>query len=757
MSNPKPSVGRGRARGRVKDGDSPGISPVGVRQSGIPNSEHHNSKPDPQRSKGRGKKPEVQLYVPRGRRSQESSCGNSHSEESQSLQSNSTECDQYPISELKNPQGGATESHEKTDDIEKNLTSSDMKPVQTKPRKSKTAQVYMPPGRRREQEKGQSLSESSERGSDGDQWDADNADTHNIDTEVDTCCKKEKELVRDVLSFKNEDTKLCKTTEHLNPDISPRPETNDAVHICENIVQSEHGTGDVSTKVHDKLDTVSSDLLREQTLGGEQSNINNRTNKPDSIENNEHSNKHDNSGKIENNDISNDLMTSNNGAPEQHEQSDNVISGDTVLSSESNRREVCISISHDSGARTLDSQSVQSGDVTGSHDKTVLDACSKKDSSNHLGREKDEKSLQPDFNGKSNQSKSEVPDSWENEDSDSGSHEELTCSAPKAKKTTNVKSKTSEKPVKDEKSSTNTEKRVKNSSKVIVRNDKLAAFGWDLYTDETNESTAERERAESEEKDDYKKKSGKKKTGKGKNKLKKKLDSPAESVEIDQQETESVVPEKKPVQSDEDASWDTMFDDDGDSLDPNTLEELSGNVGKVKVKKPVINYLNYQPKEPELDCEGMNHVIEIFDFSSEMKTEDLLSAFSMFKSKGFDIKWVDDTHALGVFSSVIAANEALQFTHPLLKVGPLSLASRESKIKAKKAVEFLQPYKERPETTAVVARRMLTGALGLKTKVSKEQREKETEEKRKLKQAKDKKKKERKQKDDIWEGNVTSE
>ena len=49
MSNPKPSVGRGRARGRVKDGDSPGISPVGVRQSGIPNSEHHNSKPEPQR------------------------------------------------------------------------------------------------------------------------------------------------------------------------------------------------------------------------------------------------------------------------------------------------------------------------------------------------------------------------------------------------------------------------------------------------------------------------------------------------------------------------------------------------------------------------------------------------------------------------------------------------------------------------------------------------------------------------------------
>ena len=50
--------------------------------------------------------------------------------------------------------------------------------------------------------------------------------------------------------------------------------------------------------------------------------------------------------------------------------------------------------------------------------------------------------------------------------------------------------------------------------------------------------------------------------------------------------------------------------------------------------------------------------------------------------------------------------------------------------------EFLQPYKARPETTAVVARRMLAGALGLKPKVSKEQREKEREEKHKLKEAK---------------------
>ena len=32
--------------------------------------------------------------------------------------------------------------------------------------------------------------------------------------------------------------------------------------------------------------------------------------------------------------------------------------------------------------------------------------------------------------------------------------------------------------------------------------------------------------------------------------------------------------------------------------------QLTGNVGKVSVKKPIINYLNYQPKEPDLDYEG---------------------------------------------------------------------------------------------------------------------------------------------------------
>jgi len=46
--------------------------------------------------------------------------------------------------------------------------------------------------------------------------------------------------------------------------------------------------------------------------------------------------------------------------------------------------------------------------------------------------------------------------------------------------------------------------------------------------------------------------------------------------------------------------------------------------------------------------------------------------------------------------------------------------------------EYLQPYKPRPETSASVARNLVAGALGLQTRVSKEQRELERQ---KLKQA----------------------
>lgn len=120
-------------------------------------------------------------------------------------------------------------------------------------------------------------------------------------------------------------------------------------------------------------------------------------------------------------------------------------------------------------------------------------------------------------------------------------------------------------------------------------------------------------------------------------------------------------------------------------------------------------------------------------------------------SSDFDIVWVDDTHALAVFGSQVAANAALHFTFPDLKVRVLSQATRESKNKAKNCTDRLLPFKKRPQTSLDAARRLVGRHLGLKVQVSKEQLQAE---KKVLQEAKDRRRQIRKQTNDVWEGNV---
>lgn len=63
--------------------------------------------------------------------------------------------------------------------------------------------------------------------------------------------------------------------------------------------------------------------------------------------------------------------------------------------------------------------------------------------------------------------------------------------------------------------------------------------------------------------------------------------------------------------------------------------------------------------------------------------------------------------------------------------------------------EFLQPAKERPETSAALARRLVINALGVRSKQSKTDREAEL---KKLQEARERKRMEAKQREDIWEG-----
>uniref|UniRef100_A0A3Q1K5C5 Uncharacterized protein n=1 Tax=Anabas testudineus TaxID=64144 RepID=A0A3Q1K5C5_ANATE len=173
---------------------------------------------------------------------------------------------------------------------------------------------------------------------------------------------------------------------------------------------------------------------------------------------------------------------------------------------------------------------------------------------------------------------------------------------------------------------------------------------------------------------------------------------------------------------------------------------------KESMQEPRFDYYNMdrdEDEDVELREDELSHIVEIYDFPTEFKTEDLLKSFQCYQQRGFDIKWIDDSHALGLFSSPIAAREALRSKHPMMKLRPLSKSSSATKVKARSCSDYLLPAKERPQTSAALARRLVIGALGVKSNLTKDQREAE---RRKLQEAKEQKRLAAKQRDDAWEG-----
>ncbi|XP_067646200.1 probable serine/threonine-protein kinase nek3 isoform X2 [Eurosta solidaginis] len=201
-------------------------------------------------------------------------------------------------------------------------------------------------------------------------------------------------------------------------------------------------------------------------------------------------------------------------------------------------------------------------------------------------------------------------------------------------------------------------------------------------------------------------------------------------------------------EEEEEDDWENMFDDSGECIDPKIMNELTASVGKVKIELPRMDYTAYLTKQSILNDEEFPHVLEVSNFPVEFKNHDLLMLFSQYKESGFDIKWVDDTHALAVFSSSRIAAEVLAMGHPFVALKPLAEATIESRLKAKKCAASLQPYRQRPETCAALARRLVTGALGVRLKTAAAEREIE---KRVLREAKERKMLAAKQRDEIWE------
>eukprot|EP00731_Ephydatia_muelleri_P021160 Em0013g887a len=97
----------------------------------------------------------------------------------------------------------------------------------------------------------------------------------------------------------------------------------------------------------------------------------------------------------------------------------------------------------------------------------------------------------------------------------------------------------------------------------------------------------------------------------------------------------------------------------------------------------------------------------------------------------FRLKWVDDTHALSIFNSSHLAHQASRITFPRFNARMLALGSDQSKAVGRKVAEDMRPLlgmgelQPRPKTTAMVARRFVCNALGVRVCVSKEQKEKE--------------------------------
>lgn len=178
-------------------------------------------------------------------------------------------------------------------------------------------------------------------------------------------------------------------------------------------------------------------------------------------------------------------------------------------------------------------------------------------------------------------------------------------------------------------------------------------------------------------------------------------------------------------QEDHDRSADTASkhaEDSEDDYEGYFLKEITAylkDADEVSIEHAQCDYSCYG--NPRIEPTEFGHVIEIYDFPAVLKTEDILDAFADFSEGGLKIMWVDNTHAMGVFSSESAASQALTIQHPLLKARCLSKATKQSKGKALRRAEFMQPVKLRPRTDTVVAKRMVTRALGLQKRGNRRQ------------------------------------
>ena len=63
------------------------------------------------------------------------------------------------------------------------------------------------------------------------------------------------------------------------------------------------------------------------------------------------------------------------------------------------------------------------------------------------------------------------------------------------------------------------------------------------------------------------------------------------------------------------------------------VSEITTALGGVQIESPSVDYSSFQTSDSTINIDQFGHVIELYDFPSEMKTNDLMNAFSAFTSR----------------------------------------------------------------------------------------------------------------------------
>ncbi|CAA9995194.1 unnamed protein product, partial [Nesidiocoris tenuis] len=190
--------------------------------------------------------------------------------------------------------------------------------------------------------------------------------------------------------------------------------------------------------------------------------------------------------------------------------------------------------------------------------------------------------------------------------------------------------------------------------------------------------------------------------------------APSESLTSPGQETIQNIPASE---------WDPLYCGKGPCSYPNVLipildrsemgdiETEVGRVRIVEVKGPPQRVDSTESTDD--DTHYVNgSIVEIYDLPDDIRTEELAREFDVYVDRGLRLRWIDRNTALGIFASSRTAEEVLSDEfQSRLKIRPISQGNRLSQEIAR---HIVLPSSFRPKTCSSIAKRLLSGALGLK-------------------------------------------